>query len=401
MKRNGHTSWISPNERYEAAVLQFVDDILDRRRPFLQAFQPFQARVAELGVYNSLAQLLIKITAPGVPDFYQGTELWDLSLVDPDNRRPVDYEHRRPGPARTLQGAVTRATLLDARADGRVKMFVMVRALAERTALRDVYDRGSYVPLAVEGAQRSHVFAFARRHRDTSAITCVPRLVAGLLGSALRRRRSARRSGATRASCCPGRRRGRRNCATRSPAFRVAGARRRRCRLARTPPTVFDQFPARPARSCRLTAAMEYLTYIGGAFIVWFVLVLLFAPHIPYHSTRPIDRCQRPLRQVIESTCQGAYKRRQPDRRFSPTAPAFYPAMLDAIRQARETVNMECLHVQEGRGRRPVRRGARRTRAGRRARHAGHGRGRQPRALPEHRRTRCGRQAAASSRISA
>ena len=89
------TSWITPDDRYEAAVLRFVDDILDRRRPFLQAFLPFQARVAELGMYNSLAQLLIKITAPGVPDFYQGTELWDLSLVDPDNRQPVDYAQSR------------------------------------------------------------------------------------------------------------------------------------------------------------------------------------------------------------------------------------------------------------------------------------------------------------------
>jgi (1->4)-alpha-D-glucan 1-alpha-D-glucosylmutase len=175
-----HTSWISPNERYEAATLRFVDDILDRRRPFLQAFLPFQARVADLGVYNSLALLLIKITTPGVPDFYQGTELWDLSLVDPDNRRPVDYERRR----QVLQDVrdVSPQTLLEARADGRIKMFVMARALAQRGILREVYESGSYVPLSVEGEHRNHVFAFARRHGETVAITCVPRLVAGLLG---------------------------------------------------------------------------------------------------------------------------------------------------------------------------------------------------------------------------
>src|SRR5262249_23202374 len=92
-----HTSWLGPDEEYERVVLRFVDTLLDRRRPnaFLAAFQPFQARVAELGIYNSLAQLLIKTTAPGVPDFYQGSELWDLNPVDPDNRRPVDYERRR------------------------------------------------------------------------------------------------------------------------------------------------------------------------------------------------------------------------------------------------------------------------------------------------------------------
>ena len=92
-----HTSWLSPDEEYEAAVARFVDAILDRapadRFPRRRSL-PFQARVAELGIYNSLAQLLIKITAPGVPDFYQGTELWDLNLVDPDNRRPVDYAQR-------------------------------------------------------------------------------------------------------------------------------------------------------------------------------------------------------------------------------------------------------------------------------------------------------------------
>src|SRR6185295_20331007 len=82
---------------YERAVHEFVRAILDRGRanPFLQAFEPFQAQVAQLGICNSLSQLALKITAPGVPDFYQGTELWDLNLVDPDNRRPVDYAHRR------------------------------------------------------------------------------------------------------------------------------------------------------------------------------------------------------------------------------------------------------------------------------------------------------------------
>jgi len=92
-----HTSWLGPDDAYETAVERFVRAILDRRRPnqFLQTFEPFQAHVAELGIYNSLAQLLIKITAPGVPDFYQGTELWDLNLCDPDNRRPVDYTRRR------------------------------------------------------------------------------------------------------------------------------------------------------------------------------------------------------------------------------------------------------------------------------------------------------------------
>ena len=98
-----HTTWLSPDEDYERAVVGFVRVILERRRQnlFLQLFEPFQARVAEAGIYNSLSQLLIKITAPGIPDFYQGTEFWDLTLVDPDNRRPVDYQKR----ARCVGGA--------------------------------------------------------------------------------------------------------------------------------------------------------------------------------------------------------------------------------------------------------------------------------------------------------
>jgi (1->4)-alpha-D-glucan 1-alpha-D-glucosylmutase len=193
-----HTSWLSPDEAYEAAVLRFVEMILDRRRPnpFLQAFLQFQSRVAELGIYNSLAQLVIKITAPGVPDFYQGTEFWDLSLVDPDNRRPVDYEHRR-AVLRSLTSCVTpdgqcAAELLDHRADGRVKMFVATRALAVRSRWRSVYEQGDYVPLAIAGGRRDCLFAFARVGRTTThgspdraiTITCVPRLIGSLISDA-------------------------------------------------------------------------------------------------------------------------------------------------------------------------------------------------------------------------
>jgi len=180
-----HTSWLSPNETYEKAVSRFVEALLDSRRPnpFLQAFRPFAGRVAELGVYNSLSQLLIKITAPGIPDFYQGTELWDLSLVDPDNRRPVDYAAR----ARGLAGMCACANvdeLFAARADGRIKQFTIARALAERAARRQVYERGEYVPLAATGLRRDCLFAFARRLDGQIAITCVPRLIATLVPDA-------------------------------------------------------------------------------------------------------------------------------------------------------------------------------------------------------------------------
>jgi (1->4)-alpha-D-glucan 1-alpha-D-glucosylmutase len=175
-----NTTWLSPDEDYERAVEHFVRAILERRRPnlFLESFEPFQARVARLGIYNSLSQTLIKITAPGVPDFYQGAELWDLRLVDPDNRRPVDYGARREALG-GLEGADP-ASLLASRTDGRVKMFVINRALATRRQYRDVFEDGAYEPIKTRGARADCVFAFSRGTADR-IITCVPRLVATLV----------------------------------------------------------------------------------------------------------------------------------------------------------------------------------------------------------------------------
>ena len=184
-----HTSWLKPDEAYEAAVFAFIDRILDPRRPFLAAFRPFQTRVAEIGILNSLAQLLIKITAPGVPDFYQGTELWDLTLVDPDNRRPVDYAWRsrliaEVTPEPGSQAALLRS-LLDRRAEGGIKLFTATRALQTRTARAPIFREGAYLPLRIDGPNRESVFAFARQHESGLAITCVPRLVANLPGAHL------------------------------------------------------------------------------------------------------------------------------------------------------------------------------------------------------------------------
>jgi (1->4)-alpha-D-glucan 1-alpha-D-glucosylmutase len=135
--------------------------------------------VAELGIYNSLAQLLIKITAPGVPDFYQGTELWDLTLVDPDNRHPVDYEERS-GSMTALAAAADVDELFANRRNGRIKQFTTARALATRASHRAVYEEGEYLPLEAVGPRRDCLFAFARRIGDRMAITCVPRLIATL-----------------------------------------------------------------------------------------------------------------------------------------------------------------------------------------------------------------------------
>jgi (1->4)-alpha-D-glucan 1-alpha-D-glucosylmutase len=168
-------------------VHRFVDAILNPHRPFMAAFRPFQQRVAETGIYNSLAQLVLKTTAPGVPDFYQGTELWDLSLVDPDNRRPVDYDRRRALLADLVTanggGALLR-DLIEKRRCGLVKLFTMLRALQARRAHERLFASGGYVPLATTGAHGESLFAFARSNEEELAITCVPRLIATLVGDA-------------------------------------------------------------------------------------------------------------------------------------------------------------------------------------------------------------------------
>jgi (1->4)-alpha-D-glucan 1-alpha-D-glucosylmutase len=184
-----HTSWINPNQPYEDAVRQFLRAILDRtkRNAFLDDFLGFVAAVTEIGIHNSLSQLVLKIAAPGIPDFYQGTELWGLSLVDPDNRRPVDYETRSRLLSDLLRAvdSTDRRTLIDEllqnRVDGRIKLFVTATALRYRRDHARMFLTGAYRPLNGYGSRERHVCAFARIHEDDAVVAVVPRLVAGLL----------------------------------------------------------------------------------------------------------------------------------------------------------------------------------------------------------------------------
>jgi (1->4)-alpha-D-glucan 1-alpha-D-glucosylmutase len=185
-----HTTWTEANTGYEDAVRQFVQRILDpsQSEPFLRDFQAFQRKTAFLGVVNSLAQLLLKATCPGVPDFYQGTELWDLNLVDPDNRRPVDYTLRR----RLLNELRSRwsdhpearleliRSLLENAGSGELKLHVMTSALALRHQHPTLYSGGKYVPLRAVGPKQEHVCCFARVQDAQAIITVVPRLVCRL-----------------------------------------------------------------------------------------------------------------------------------------------------------------------------------------------------------------------------
>ena len=210
-----HTSWISPNEGYESATSQFVAGLFegDHRHRFLADMHEFASQIAENGRYNSLSQLILKMASPGVPDFYQGTELWNYTLVDPDNRGPIDFAQRRtlidellgemgaalghpdrdraveawldavsaaPEPTPPVNELVNR--LLDHRADGRIKLFATLLTLRTRRQNPALFTTGDYESLTITGPHAEHLIAFARRHEDQTLIVAVPRLTVGLVG---------------------------------------------------------------------------------------------------------------------------------------------------------------------------------------------------------------------------
>jgi (1->4)-alpha-D-glucan 1-alpha-D-glucosylmutase len=173
------TSWAAPDQEYEAGLERFVRRILNPQegRAFLSDLLAFQPRIAVVGALNGLAQTLLKLTVPGVPDTYQGCELWDLSLVDPDNRRPVDFELRRT----YLEQRADPTALLASWQDGRIKQHVIARTLALRRRYPDLFKTGAYEPIEPVGDLADRVIAFARRTEQTAIIVVVPRLIAALL----------------------------------------------------------------------------------------------------------------------------------------------------------------------------------------------------------------------------
>lgn len=184
-----NSSWISPNLPYEEAATGFVYAIMQKtpENHFLEDFLLFQRSISWYGMFNALSQVLLKITSPGVADFYQGTELWDLTLVDPDNRGPVDYD-KRMGMLREIKkreqevppGQVAKELM--ARIEtGIVKLFVIYKALNSRRASRAVYEKGRYRFLHVTGEKSHNVCAFSRRLGDRSWVTAVPRFLTRLI----------------------------------------------------------------------------------------------------------------------------------------------------------------------------------------------------------------------------
>jgi (1->4)-alpha-D-glucan 1-alpha-D-glucosylmutase len=168
------TSWTVPDTDYEGACRSFLAGLLDAGRSVNMAGElaSFAARIAPSGAINSLTQTLLRLTSPGIPDLYQGTEFWDFSLVDPDNRRPVDFAARQAA----LEAAEAPASLLPSWRDGRVKQAVIARTLALRARAPGLFTQGSYIPLRLEGPFADHALAFARVHEGRSAIVIGTRL---------------------------------------------------------------------------------------------------------------------------------------------------------------------------------------------------------------------------------
>jgi (1->4)-alpha-D-glucan 1-alpha-D-glucosylmutase len=186
-----NTSWISPNLPYEENVMKFIDALLSPSSSnyFLVDFETFQKRISTFGMLNSLSQTLLKITCPGIPDFYQGTELWDLSLVDPDNRRPVNFEIRSKRLAELKKRVEkTRSSLPDLARDlvkewrdGSIKLYVTLKALHFRRENHLLFQEGSYVPLVGSGDLKEHMCAFARRRGEEVVLVAVPRFLTRLV----------------------------------------------------------------------------------------------------------------------------------------------------------------------------------------------------------------------------
>ncbi|KIH78064.1 (1-_4)-alpha-D-glucan 1-alpha-D-glucosylmutase [Geoalkalibacter ferrihydriticus] len=181
-----HTGWLKPDSGYEDAYLAFIDALFAKDHPFFAEFLPFQEKIAFFGMLNGLAQVLLKNTSPGVPDIYQGCEFWDLSLVDPDNRRPVDYQARHQAlsalsktASKDLPGLL-RGLREDWR-DGRIKLYLTWRSLQGRKERMELFRDGDYLPLEIKGIGAQSLLAYARRLGDQTALVVVPRLLTELV----------------------------------------------------------------------------------------------------------------------------------------------------------------------------------------------------------------------------
>jgi (1->4)-alpha-D-glucan 1-alpha-D-glucosylmutase len=170
------SDWSVPNESYESAAASFIESLFSEPTDLLNELADFALRIAPAGAANGLAQTLIRLTAPGIPDTYQGTEYWDLSLVDPDNRSLVDFAARK----HTLDRAFP-ADLATTWRDGRIKQAMIAHVLATRSRVRRLFSEGNYIPLETTGALSQHLVAFARTFDSAIAVVAAVRLPVRLM----------------------------------------------------------------------------------------------------------------------------------------------------------------------------------------------------------------------------
>ncbi|MBB1286362.1 malto-oligosyltrehalose synthase [Flavisolibacter sp. BT320] len=171
-----HSNWTTPNSDYEDSVKAFAKALLDKKGAFWKSFIAFQEQVVDHGIINSLSQVVLKATCPGVPDVYQGCEFWDFSFVDPDNRRPVAYEKRLQA-LEAFEGKSEEelfADLWEQRYNAHVKLWLTQQLFQLRKSNPDLFAEGEYIPLQVEGTYKNHVLAFARRHKTAVQVVAVP-----------------------------------------------------------------------------------------------------------------------------------------------------------------------------------------------------------------------------------
>lgn len=186
-----YTNWTEPNQAYEAAFTEFIKRVMTDRE-FLREFSQFHEKISKFGMWNSLSQVVVKLTSPGMPDVYQGQELWDFSLVDPDNRRPVDYAMRK-GHMNALQHKMALAKegnytdLVDAlkktMTEGLIKMYVVQAMLHLRKRFPEMFKHGQYVPVECVGEKAKNVIAYARKEGKEQVVVLSGRFFTGLAGN--------------------------------------------------------------------------------------------------------------------------------------------------------------------------------------------------------------------------
>ena len=171
-KRN--SGWEDPDTEYEEAVKEFALQLLNPATNFWKSFTMLHEKVADFGIINSLAQVLLKHTSPGVPDVYQGTELWDFSLVDPDNRRPVDYDKREAWLNELEATETFLPELWEERYNGKIKLLLQRILIQQRKQNAELFAEGAYIPLEVKGKYADFIFAYARKKGAQWLITVIP-----------------------------------------------------------------------------------------------------------------------------------------------------------------------------------------------------------------------------------